>query len=704
VAGHGVTKVRWGMKNDKRFFPVYEPPPLPDPDGDLPESADLPPGSHLVFPRNDVFTGRAVQLHDLADALLYSAAGTGVEISQAGALNGVGGAGKTQLAVEFCYRYGRYFRGVHWLQAGDDLLAEVAACARAMGLQNLPDALPAQAEAALREWSQRGGPRLVVFDNVDGLDAPQLVQDWLGRMDGCGVRALVISRRAGWSRHLGLTALALEEMPPDEGRALLRVLAPRLVLENDGALDAVGAALGWRPLALDLAGRYIKACPALSPTGYLAEIERQESAGLHPVFENWLDEVSPTDQERRLLDIFMLSRERVTDVQACLLLRACSYAAPGVPLPRRLLEVIVGGEDGGVGSPQVDRALAELYTGGLLQMGAQGPTVHPLLADFARLEDATHARSALPALAAALEEICAKLTKSDLPLLIAPYRPHLVAAAAQTEAAGEEHAGKLWNSLGFHLEDVAEYAAAQDSHARALRIDEAALGLDHPKVAIRANNLGNVLKDMGDLPGAKENFARALQIDETVYGPDHPKVVIRINNLGSVLKDMGDLPGAKENYARALRINEAALGPDHPSVARDANNLGMVLKAMGDLPGAKEYFERALRIDEAALGPDHSSVTRDVNNLGSVLKAMGDLSGAKEYFERALRIDEAALGPDHPNVAIRVNNLGSVLKAMGDLPGAKNNYARALRIFENSLPAGHPHIEVARGNLRSLGE
>ncbi|HEX6112455.1 MAG TPA: tetratricopeptide repeat protein [Geminicoccaceae bacterium] len=68
-------------------------------------------------------------------------------------------------------------------------------------------------------------------------------------------------------------------------------------------------------------------------------------------------------------------------------------------------------------------------------------------------------------------------------------------------------------------------------------------------------------------------FERALRIDEASFGPDHPHVAIRVNNLGSVLRALGDLAGARAAFERALPIFERVLGPDHPSTRTVRGNL-----------------------------------------------------------------------------------------------------------------------------------
>ena len=143
---------------------TYSPPEPPKPD-ELPPRGDLPPGSCIPFSPNKVFTGREEDLLKLARSILRSES-KGVTITQTAAVaTGLGGVGKTQLAVEFCYRYGQFFHGVHWIQADHDIAAEVAACGSVMDLSPWPDELEKQTNLTLQAWKE-SGPRLVIFDNV----------------------------------------------------------------------------------------------------------------------------------------------------------------------------------------------------------------------------------------------------------------------------------------------------------------------------------------------------------------------------------------------------------------------------------------------------------------------------------------------------------------------------------------------------------
>jgi len=661
---------------------------LPKP-GELAEPGGLPRGSRMPFLRNAVFTGREEDLLELAEGLVYGPDGpqaTGVGIVQATVATGMGGIGKTQVAVEFCYRYGRYFEGVHWLQANQDLMAEIAECGRMMGIEPWPEKAPEQVDATLRAWGQ-GERRLVVFDN---LEEPRLLEEWLPMMN-C-VRALVTARREHWPRTLGIRTQRLGVLKRDESRTLLRKLAPRLEKRPDNELDELAERLGDLPLALHLAGSYLDSRPGLPIQGYLAELDKAGGMLKHAGLPESMAD-NPTKHDLSLAATFQVSwvkldGEEAVDQAARRIFLASSYCAANAPIPVEVLaRAVANGEEEEETERQFELGLRRLNECGLLAEEEGGPAVHPLLAEFGRAKDKAAEQSALPGLVKALCDLASTANKSGFPERYKPLRAHVQAAAETADRAGIAQAGKLWNEQGNHMNQVAEFIGAKAACERARAIDERAYGPDHTAVASDVNNLGMVLTNVGDLAGAKAAYERALAIDERAYGADHPTVARDVNNLGLVLKEQGDLVGAIAAYERALAIGERTYGTDHPTVAIYVNNQGLALQELGDLARAKAAYERALAIDERAYGPDHPTVARDVNNLGLVLKELGDLLGAIAAYERALAIDERAYGPDHPTVATDLNNLGLVLQDLGDMAGAKAAYERALAIIERVFGA-----------------
>jgi Tfp pilus assembly protein PilF len=650
----------------------------------LPAPAALPPGSRLTRARNPLFVGREEDLKQLATTLKggdTAAIGPIAALGQTAAATGLGGIGKSQLAIEFAHRYGQFFAGgVFWvsLANAEDVKNQVALCGGLSGMQLRPDydalKLDDQVSLVLAEW-QSPLPRLLIFDNCESED---LLRQWRPPTGGC--RVLVTSRRATWDDALDVRPLALGILTRAESVTLLRKFRPDLTgLEDLSGLDALAAELGGLPLALHLAGSYLKRyCDDLTPAQFLAELRRPDLLN-HPALAGRAAKLSPTDHENHVARTFALSYERLNagDPVDGLALQVVAHAAAfarGLPIPRDLLKLTLPASPApetaaGAAAPfPFAEAVLRLRELGLLEAEAAGNlTVHRLLARFVQGATPPAAWEAgLAAVEGALMNDANRVNEAGYPAPLRPWASHLRHVAEQAAARQSETAGTLFNEFGYHLYMEADHAGAHAAFQRALTLDEATFGPDHPNVARDVNNLGSVLYALGDHAGARAAFQRALTIDEAAFGPDHPKVAIRVNNLGNVLQDMGDHASARAAYQRALTIDKAAFGPDHPNVAIDVNNLGMVLFALGDHAGASAAFQRALTIDEATFGPDHPSVAIRVNNLGSVLQDMGDHAGARAAYQRALRIWERVFGPDHPKTRTARANLETLLKAEDD--------------------------------------
>jgi tetratricopeptide (TPR) repeat protein len=124
----------------------------------------------------------------------------------------------------------------------------------------------------------------------------------------------------------------------------------------------------------------------------------------------------------------------------------------------------------------------------------------------------------------------ATLTKrandTGIPSDFAPLRPHAEHLSALAESADPQNSATLWNNLGAHLNALADHAAAKAAYERALRIDEAVFGPDHPEVATDVNNLAFLYKEMGDKLTARQLWERALAILEKFLPPGHPYIGI----------------------------------------------------------------------------------------------------------------------------------------------------------------------------------
>ena len=68
---------------------------------------------------------------------------------------------------------------------------------------------------------------------------------------------------------------------------------------------------------------------------------------------------------------------------------------------------------------------------------------------------------------------------------------------------------------------------------------------------------------------------------EAALGPDHPNVAIRLNNLAALYQAQGKYAEAEPLYQRSLAIVEKALGPGHPNMALGLENYAVLLRETG---------------------------------------------------------------------------------------------------------------------------
>lgn len=694
-------------------FVPYQPsgytPLTPPPSNELSDLGELPPESRMTHTRNPSFVGREKDLLSIAKTLLH---GSGVVGIVAAASVGMGGLGKTQLAVEFCYRYGRYFRGVHWLQLpigqseteeldlDSHIKAEIAACGREMGIETSDqDQL---VNMTLRAWKQYG-PRLVVMDNVEEV---KTVSDWMPRL-GENARLLLTSHRQHWNKTLNITSHKLGVLLPEESRQLLRDLAPHLKDHTDKELDKIGEKLGHLPQALDLAGRYIgdTALNSITPAEYLARLEKKANMLDHDSLVGDEGMVTPTKSKLISLNAtFALSWEQLDpekDALARSVFLCAGYCAPKMPIPRELLQQSAGDN---IADEDFETALKRLHQTGLLQVERGYFTIHPLLAEYAQKVDlGTHLTSVVNV----LSTLSYDATQTGLPASFVLLQPQIEHIANLAEIRNLERAWTLWNNLGFYMNMVGDYSKAEEFYNRALEFGLNSKGNNHSNIATVMNNLGLVLQEQGKLSQARVLLEMALDMEEKTLGPDHPRIATTVNNIGLLLNAEGNYQEAHTKFERALTISHEYFGHYHSNTARTLSNKGMNLFQMGYPAEAEAAFRESLQIENFLHDKPHPDVATGLNNLGQALNYRGERSEAQLLFEQALDIIIFIYGNKHPNMALVLNNLALSLVRDGKYSEAKEKLEQALAICQEAFGQSHPRVATVLnsigGVLRSQG-
>ena len=646
------------------------------------------------------------------------------------ALYGLGGAGKTSVALEYAHRQ-LDGCGVVWQLAAEEptaLAAGFAELAAQLGAGDSPGDPVARVHAALA----RRADWLLVFDNVRH---PAVIT---GMVPPAGNgRVVITSQFAYWP---GGQAL---EVPVLDGAIAAAFLLARTGAVGAGEERAAGelaGELGGLPLALEQAGAYMKA--AGRSIGEYLGLFRQRR-------EELLGRGDPVGYDKRVTTTWALAfadLEQSSLAVGLLRLAACC-AAEDIPLdlllrPRPALAGVLGAEVVPLLVPLLEDALArdEAVTGlrrySLISAPRDGcVSVHRLVQAITLAQLPTD-------LAAAWRRATAAVIDAALPgdpdhpvawPVFAALLPHAQVALAH----GSDGMGKIAGYLGAigsyaaalalqkevldaretelgaehprtldargHLArwtgEAGESAAARDLFAALLPVRERVSGAEHPRTLATRGNLAHWTGQAGESAAARDQYAALLPVLERVLGAEHLDTLTASDRLANWTGQAGDPAAARDQYAALLPVFERVLGAEHPRTLDARGHLARWTGEAGDPAAARDQFAALLPVREQVSGTEHPRTLDTSADLANWTGEAGDAAAARDQFAALLPVREQVSGTEHPRTLVTSADLAYWTGEAGDAAVARDRYAALLPVFERVLGAEHPRTLDVRGHL-----
>ncbi|MFF1902909.1 FxSxx-COOH system tetratricopeptide repeat protein [Kitasatospora sp. NPDC058218] len=635
-----------------------------------------PPGAgNLALEPNCV--GREDELSWLRHVLTT---GGGTAVSQPPTIHGLGGIGKTTLALTYAHRHRRDYALIWWINAESPNRIEQSLAALAVRLYPAwaGKATEKEGVAWAMAWLQWHPGWLLVYDNAE---APRDLDPYLSLAGG---HHLITTRRTtGWR---SVPTYELGALLPDEATELLltRALGARAPRPRERhEARTLAAEFGYLPLALDQAGAYLAEHPTVSIDVYRRSLDTK----LHKAADG-------TDPERTIARIWAHTVQTLQSRSplAVTVLNALAWLAPD-DIPVTLLRHAVDDAE------DLDDALALLRTYSMITLTSETAGIHRLVQTVLRTAPDRPGRAeADRALAGALDALPkpGDTPAPDWDSLI----PHLSALAATASDGHHEDAAS------GHYETAAAYLHRLGREAGAIHLLEAtvarrrrSLGPSHPDTLASRNNLATAYHAAGNLRHAITILESTLARRTKALGDTHPDTLTTRTNLAFAYQETGDLDHAIPLFEAGLGESERALGANHPDALSSSNNLAAAYQAAGDFERAIPLHRVTLTLSEQALGPTHPHTLTYRNNLATAYQAAGNLDHAVELLEKALDQCEETLGDTHPDTLTSRNNLATAYHAAGDFERAVPLLETTLAQREQLFGETHPHTLTTRNNL-----
>ncbi|MEH2177973.1 tetratricopeptide repeat protein, partial [Nostoc sp.] len=479
------------------------------------------------------------------------------------AIAGMGGVGKTELALQYAIKYREtYNGGLCWLLSKTgDVGIQIVQFARTQLDLNPPEDfdLLAQVQYCWRHW--REGDVLLVLDDVSDYEQ---VKPYFQSLSS-RFKVLMTTRQK-----LGRIAqLSLDVLQPEAALELLRSLlkeTPERIERELALANQLCEWLGYLPLGVELVGRYLARKQDLSLTEMLRRLENKR-----------LDERSLSKSkseadmtaQRGVLAAFELSWQELEDDEKQLGCLLSLFAV--APIPWKLVEQCLPEEDAEDLEEIRDDSLLNLH---LLQRKGEGIyQLHPLLREFFQyeltgLEQAEEfKRNFCKVMVAVAKDI------PDSPTLqqindVTPAITHLAEVANNLiQYIGDEDLPWVFVGNAQFYNGQGLYNQALPWYEQCLEVTKKRLGEEHPSVALSLNNLAGLYNSQGRYSQAEPIYIQALALRRKLLGEEHPDIAASLNNLAGLYDSQGRYSQAEPIYIQALALRRKLLGEEHPDIA-----------------------------------------------------------------------------------------------------------------------------------------
>ncbi|MGI5379525.1 FxSxx-COOH system tetratricopeptide repeat protein [Streptomyces sp. CA-251387] len=672
-------------------------PPLPAelPDDALATEARFPdtvPKFWNVSPRNPSFTGRSALLERLRDGLGSGAPGRAPATY---ALYGLGGVGKTQLALEYVHRFAADYDLVWWIPSGQNelVVSALADLARRLGLRAGDDTGRAAQEVC--DHLRRSGATLrwlLVFDDAD---EPQEVSRHFPRGTG---HVLVTSRNQTWLQYGEV--VEIDPLLREESVEHLLRRAADLTAED---ADRVAAALGDLPLALDHAGAWLAETGTPVDT-YLAELEQQA--------ERILSFTRPANYPQPVGATWNVSLERLKERSpaSVRLLQLCAFFA-AEPISMKLLygdemiralamedpllqERMVFGrvirEIGRFALAKVDRATESLQVHRLVQAMIRSQLT-PQEQDEARHVVHRILASARPPGEEPID------VPENQPVFAAIW-PHLEASEAGT--CDEPETRQL-------LIDRVRYLWKRGDLDAALAFAESLRRLWERQLAERGARIGaredKTAADTERTAGTDEERAATIAAQRRHATDLQIQILHLCFHIANVLRSLGKYAEAAALGSDTLARQRTVLCPGHPHILMTAGGLATDLGGIGRFDDALEMADEACLGFTESFGEDHPRTLSAGNDRAVCLRLLGRYHEARDIDQAIYERRRNDLGSTHPHTLISATNLGRDLREVGEYPTSVALLRDSHATYEALFGEAHPEtLRTAKSLAVSL--
>ncbi|KAF2183895.1 kinesin light chain, partial [Zopfia rhizophila CBS 207.26] len=626
------------------------------------------------------------------------------------AVIGLGGVGKTQIALEFAHRLRERQPdcSVFWIPVTnvESMLEAYLEIGQQLRIPNLEQE-KADIQKLVQHWlsQENSGSWLLVFDNADNIDI------WTDKVDNVPASSRRInylpkskrgsilfttrSRKAA-TKLAGKNVVSVGEMDETIAKDLLTESLTDADLLADGkATTDLLRKLTHLPLAIVQAAAYINK-NGITLAEYAALLDDTEQNKIELLSEEFEDEGRYEDSKNPVTTTWLLSFEQIRNREPLaaeyLSFMSCVDAKD---IPQSLLPPAESAKKAvdAIGTLTAYSFVTKQKAGQLLDLHR---LVHLATRNWLRV-DGTLGVWAATALAR-LEEVFPDDDHTNRSAW-RMYLPHARYALEMEENGSEgEKSGLLWKFAMCTYSD-GRYNESEQVFVQVMETRKRVLGEEHPDTLSSMGNLASTYRNQGRWKEAEELFVQVMETSSRVLGEEHPDTLTSMGNLASTYWNQGRWKEAEELEGQVMEMGKRVLGEEHSDTLASMGNLALTYWNQGRWKEAEELFVQVMETSSSVLGEEHPDTLTSMGNLALTYRNQGRWKEAEELEVQAMEMRKRVLGEEHPDTLSSMGNLAFTYRNQGRWKEAEELEVQVMEMRKRVLGEEHPDTLSSMGNL-----
>ncbi|GIJ83106.1 hypothetical protein Asppvi_001624 [Aspergillus pseudoviridinutans] len=698
----------------------------------------------IPFGRNPLFVGRHDEIQNLEE-LIFMPNGP-----KRLAITGLGGVGKTQVALELAYRIQERDDecSIFWIPCTSYEAVEQACVtiAEMVGIQNVK---PAELKEHIKAYfSQKDRKWLLIFDNADDMDmwvkdnsTTPVLKDFLPHNNRGHIIFTTRNRKLA-VKLASSDIIHVRELDQKSGVELLgKSLVQKSLLDDRKAVVALLEQLTFLPLAVAQAAAYINES-GIRVSDYLLLLLEQEPNAVELLSEGFGNHGRYKDIQNPAATTWLVSFYQLQKIDQLaadyLALMACvdprNIPQSFLPQPtskKRTLDAL---------------GLLVAYSFITLEPGNNTITVHHLVHLATRnwmkkeklfssyikqaadrfnevFPDSDHAnrqlwREYLPHALTLLREREFKRQQQQYLRLIENMGQCLCSdgrfneaelifreiTAIQRTKNGDRHPSTLSSmaNLASTYWNQGRWNEAEKLGVQVMEIRKTVLGAEHPDTLTSMASLASTYRSQGRWKEAERAEVQVFEIRKQVLGSEHPDTLTSMANLASTYRYQGRWKEAEEMEVQVVEAQKQVLGSEHPDTLTSMGNLASTYRSQGRWKEAEEMEAPVTETMKSVLGPKHPNTMSSMTNLAAIYRHQGRWKEAKDLEVPVMERRERVLGPEHPDTLVSIEGYASTLLGLGMSGEAQKLTSHVLEVRKKILGAEHPDTMASMAELASV--